>query len=120
MKMARYEMIKEYLNMQSEGTLLGFWNEYASACDPDCTIYFMDEIDEILEGQSSQWLFDRMYYGDFRPTDEYFTFNGYGNLESFNKWNLEEHIFTSDLARYIDEEENDLGDVGLAEILEQA
>ena len=29
------------------------------------------------------------YYGNYNYCDEYVRFNGYGNLESFNKWQLE-------------------------------
>ena len=119
MKMTRYEMIEDYLNSMDKYDLLDLHNAYATECYPDDFIYRMCDIDEVLEGQSAEWLFNRMYYGDFRPTDEYFTFNGYGNLESFNNWSLDDHIFTSDIARYIDSEENDLGYIGIAKILEQ-
>lgn len=37
-------------------------------------------------------------YGDYNYMDEYVRFNAYGNLESFNSWQLED-----DLKNYIDE-----------------
>lgn len=118
--MTRYEMIEQYLKEQSNDTLVNIWNEYARECYPDDEIFPMDDINEILSGQTSEWLFDRMYYGDFKPVDDFFTFNGYGNLESCTYCNVTDWIYISDLARYIDDEENDLEDEGLAEILEAA
>lgn len=116
--MTRYEMIKQYLEEQNNGTLVDIWNEYARECCPDDEIFPMDDINEILFGQSAEWLFDRMYYGDFRPVDDFFKFNGYGNLESCTNCNVIDWIDISDLTRYIDDEENDLDDEGLTEILE--
>ena len=46
----------------------------------------MDLFDEFMEGQSPSWIAERIYYGDFNPNDEYFIFNGYGNLESYDEW----------------------------------
>ena len=116
--MKRYELIKQYLEEQDNDTLVTIWNEHARECCPDDEIFPMDDINEILCGQSAEWLLDRMYYGDFKPCEDFFRFNGYGNLESCMYCNVTDWIFISDLAQYIDEEENDLGDEGLAEILE--
>ena len=46
----------------------------------------MDLFDEFMEGQSPIWIAERIYYGDFNPNDEYFIFNGYGNLVSYDEW----------------------------------
>lgn len=46
----------------------------------------MDFFDEYMEGQTPTWIAERIFYGDFNPNDEYFKFNGYGNLESYDEW----------------------------------
>lgn len=34
----------------------------------------------------------KTYNGDFYPNDDYFSFNGYGNLESFSSYDLEKEL----------------------------
>ena len=58
----------------------------------------MDYLNEYLEGHTPSEILDKMFYGDFNPNDSYFKFNAYGNLESFNEWDLEEKY-----KMYIDE-----------------
>jgi hypothetical protein len=33
-----------------------------------------------------------MFYGEYSPNHEFFTLNGYGNLESINDYNIMDHI----------------------------
>jgi hypothetical protein len=33
-----------------------------------------------------------MFYGEYNPNHEFFTLNGYGNLESINDYNIMDHI----------------------------
>ena len=51
--------------------------------------YDMDELEEIMFGQDAHWIACRIHFGDFNPMDDYFSFNGYGNLESIDEWGLE-------------------------------
>ena len=45
----------------------------------------MDLFDDYMEGQSPTWIANRIFYGDFNPNDEYFIFNGCGNLVSYDE-----------------------------------
>jgi hypothetical protein len=40
--------------------------------------------DDLFGDMSPLDIVRRVQYGDFRPDDDYFAFNGYGNLVSFN------------------------------------
>ena len=58
----------------------------------------MDLFDEFMEGQSPLWIAERIFYGDFNPNDEYFMFNGCGNLVSYDEWEA-----NKECKEYIDE-----------------
>jgi hypothetical protein len=44
----------------------------------------MSLFDDLFGDMSPLAIVRRVKYGDFRPDDDYFAFNGYGNLVSFN------------------------------------
>ena len=48
----------------------------------------MEMINEVLYGNDPEWIINRVYYGDFNPNDDYFTFNAYGNLVSYDEWEI--------------------------------
>ncbi|WP_214525740.1 hypothetical protein [Staphylococcus pseudintermedius] len=50
----------------------------------DLYIYDMNDFNEIMYGQSPLWIATRIFFGKFDPIDEFFKYNGYGNLESLN------------------------------------
>lgn len=54
----------------------------------------MESLPELM-GDDVLNVLKRAYYGDFRPYDDYFTFNGYGNLVSYSEYEyyaeLEDH-----------------------------
>lgn len=50
----------------------------------DLYIYDMNDFNEIMYGQSPLYIATRIFFGKFDPTDEFFKYNGYGNLESLN------------------------------------
>ncbi len=54
--------------------------------DYDSYIYNMDELEEVLHDESPVTIAKMIQYGDFNINDDYFTFNGYGNLKSFNHY----------------------------------
>ena len=91
--------IKGYLLNNMEVTRdvvneLNSWNgclDFLEAID-------MEELDLYLEGLTPTEIANRIFFGDFNPNDDYFRFNAYANLESFDAWDLEEEYKT-----YIDE-----------------
>lgn len=63
-------------------------------------IYDMDEFaEEMRYAEDPLWLANRIYYGNFKPCDDYWKFNGYGNLVSYSYGETEELINT-----YLDDE----------------
>ena len=50
----------------------------------------IEYLDEYLEGYAPTEILNKMFYGDFNPNNDYFKFNVYGNLESYNDWELRE------------------------------
>lgn len=75
--------ITEYLESLSSSALLSIHSEFCSAANYyDNEVFSMDDFDEIASGWKPLELAQRIFYGSFNPNDDYFYFNGYGNLES--------------------------------------
>ena len=76
----------------------------------------MDELDEVLYGVD-KWEFARMIrFGDFDCMKDFWSFNGNGNLDSYNA--LELPIYAEDIADYILSKGDSLGDDEIQEILD--
>ena len=82
----------------------------------DC-IYAMDEMEEILDGVDKWELVRMIRFGDFDFMKDFWQVNGYGNLDSYNAWELP--IFASDIADYILSEKDSLGNDEIQEILNE-
>ena len=91
--------IKNYLlnNMKVTRDVVNELNCW-DGCLEFLEVYYMEDLDYYLEGYRPSDILNLMFYGDFNPNDDYFKFNVYGNLESFNEWDLEERY-----KMYIDE-----------------
>jgi len=57
---------------------LDSWDGYLG----DDRYYPMYELSDLLSGKDVIDVLMMAHYGNFNPSDEYFRFNGYGNLES--------------------------------------
>ena len=55
-------------------------------------IFEMDEFDEMLGGKTPTEIVNSIRYGGFASTDEYFRFNGYGNIESLSYADIVEEL----------------------------
>ena len=53
----------------------------------------MEDLDVYLEGLTPTDIANKIFFGDFNPNHEYFRFNGYENLESFDEWELNKELF---------------------------
>ena len=91
--------IKRYLlnNMETTRELVNELNSYNNCLD-FLEVYYMEDLDEYLYGFEPTTILNKMFYGDFNPNNDYFKFNVYGNLESYNEWELIEEY-----EMYIDE-----------------
>lgn len=52
----------------------------------------MGLLDDYLGEYTPTEIANKIHYGDFNPYHEYFRFDAYGNLESFQDWNVEEDL----------------------------
>ena len=116
--MTRFKAIKELLeNELSNIEMIEIYNEYAieNRYEQICP---MDMFDEMFEGMAPSDIARNIFNGKFSPHDDYFIFDVY--LESFDWWNDEESPISSyDLAKYIDEEDDALGNGTIQNFLDE-
>lgn len=77
-------LVREYLDTLDDGEKVNIWNDYTEATNnTDDQIYNMDEFDELFS-DTKPWEIARacFYSRRFNPSDNWFWFNGYGNVES--------------------------------------
>ena len=55
----------------------------------------MEDLDMYLDGLTPTDIANKIFFGDFNPNHEYFRFNGYENLESFDEWELNKELFNN-------------------------
>lgn len=111
----KIEQIKDILNNLD-------LDELVSCCsylDGDDAIYSMDDFNDILCGMEPWDIARAAYYGEFYPTDNYFRFNAYSNLESTDNPMREGWIDTNTLAEYAIEYGEDFGDSDIRTLLDQ-
>ena len=116
--MTKTEMIKDLLENMSESQLYIIVNEYSDKTNYyDDRIYDMDEFDEIMSGMSPSDIATKIFYGDFRPNDNYFKFDGYANLESFDY--ISDEVDLEEIADYIVDNDEDFDNSDIREILDE-
>lgn len=84
MTMTREQAIRNYVEHligNDLAQLLQHMNAY-DGCFEEATYYDMDEFDEFMSNYTPMEIAQMIYFGEFNPNDDYFRFNGYGNLES--------------------------------------
>ena len=117
--MNKKERITEMLQGMNDSYLLAIHREYIYKCNRwDDEIFETNMIDEIFSGQSPEYILCRAYYGDFDPNADYFTFNGYGNLQSVYSYELCDYIDIEDMAVYCIENNDDFDDDDIRDILD--
>ena len=116
--MTKREKLIDCINGMGVEEKIALHNSYCDAanCMDDC-IYAMDEMEEILDGVDKWELVRMVQFGDFGCTKDFWGFNGYGNLVSYNAWELP--IYAEDIADYILLREDSLGNDEIQHILEE-
>lgn len=116
-EMEKREKLVEYIDSMGVDEKIALHNAYCDAanCMDDC-IYTMDELEEVLDGVDKWELVRMIRFGDFDFMKDFWGFNGYGNLVSYNAWELP--IYAEDIADYILSEEDSLGNDEIKEILD--
>ena len=117
--MNKKELIVEVLEGLTDSELFSIGNEYKREVDAfDDEIYTIEDLDMFVEGQDAYWLACRIYYGDFRPTADYFKFDGYGNLKSIESYELSDYIEVEEIAGYCVENNKAFYNDDIQEILD--
>lgn len=128
------EKILEVIKGMEDSDIVQLWNEYCQDAnrydDEIMDAYTMEEW--ITNSNDVMNILNRFYFGSdeeregtsANPNRDYFTFNGYGNIISFdyiyNSYTEEfSYIFVDELIDYIIENENAFGVDEIAEILEE-
>ena len=115
------EMIKQkivdYINSMNDDEIVELHNTYCDAanCMDDC-IYTMEDMQEVLYCVQPWELARMVQFGDFDCTKDFWTFNGYGNLVSYNAWELP--VYAEDIADFILWKEDSLGNDEIQEMLD--
>lgn len=117
-EMEKREKLVDYINGMGIEEKIELHNTYCDAanCMDDC-IYSMDEMEEILDGVDKWELVRMVQFGDFDCTKDFWGFNGYGNLDSYNACELP--IYAEDIADYVLLKEDSLGNDEIQEILDE-
>lgn len=114
------EKIIECINDMETMDIIQLHNEYCDATNGyDDQIYSMDDFEEICSGQDAYWVACRVFYGDFDPNDEYIMFTAYGNFRTLNEYNVDEYIYTDDIADYIADNNDSLYNDDIQDILDE-
>ena len=116
--MTKREKLIDYINSMNVDEKIALHNTYCDAanCMDDC-IYAMDDMEVILEDVDKWRLVDMIRYGNFDFMKEFWGFNGYGNLVSYDAWELP--IYASDIAGYVLLREDSLGNDEIQEMLDE-
>lgn len=117
----RKESIIAILKDMDTDVLINVWNEYCSEENMDDYIYNNDEytLQDMFNGNQNpvDEALRAAFYGDYRYCDDYVVFNAYGNLKSYDKYNVEEQIDFDTLADYImDNDCREIQDVWIEDI----
>ena len=80
-------------------------------------IYEMKDFEEALDSVDKRELFRMILLGAFDSTKDFWSFNGYGNIDSYNAWELP--IYAGDIAYYILSADDSLGNDEIQEMLDK-
>lgn len=76
-----------YLATECEPVTVDQMNAYNELNnDYDNWIYSMDEFNEVMYDTKPEKIAFMIHHGNFNPYDDYFSFDGYGNLKTFNHY----------------------------------
>lgn len=112
--------IEGLLNDMDMSELVPIWNQYCEAVNyMDDMVESMDCFDELMSGKEPHEIAEMICYGEFNYGDDWFAFNGYGNLISFDyARDKKSPIDTRAVAEYAVEQDYDLGSADIRELLD--
>ena len=116
------ETIAEYISGLDDGQLVWLWNDTCDRLQWEDRVYDMDEESfEAILPDDKMDLIRLLHTSNFNLNDDYFTFRGDGNLESFSQLRSEANspIYQNgvqEVVDYVYETECDVGDTRYREI----
>jgi hypothetical protein len=102
------EILKDYLQGLSDDNKISIHNETMQEINYyDDEIHYNDDdfFNTYFENKPLEAVRSAKY-GDYNYVDEYVRFNGYGNLESFNTYNLDDYILYDEIVDHMVDEED--------------
>lgn len=131
--MSKYNKILDYIKGLDDSDIVTLWNEYCYTTDRyDDEIMDCYRLEEYAKNTDVMDLLKQFYYGTHernenssaRPDANYFVFNGYGNIISFdyiyNEYMDEfNHVYIDELIDYIIDNDNDLYNDDIRQILDE-
>ena len=87
--------IGNYTNIASVLNLVNSLDEIEEAIEEriaECELFNMDEFDTVFEGYTPTQMATIIHFGEYNPVDNYFTFDGYGNIKTLNNFEYRELI----------------------------
>lgn len=131
--MSKYNKILDYIKGLDDSDIVTLWNEYCYTTDRyDDEIMDCYRLEEYAKNTDVMNLLKRFYYGTHernenssaRTDANYFVFNGYGNIISFdyiyNEYTDEfNHVYIDELIDYIIDNDNDLYNDDIRQILDE-
>ena len=116
-EMTKREKLFDYINGMNDYDLVELHNSYCkTAGHEEYRIYKTKDLEEVLEGVDQREIFRMILLGAFDSKKDFWGFNGYGNIDSYNAWELQ--IYASDIAYYILSAGDSLGNDEIKEILD--
>lgn len=117
MRNAREEVLEMLRDMDDE--LIEIHNAYCEKINSaDDKIYGMGMLNEAYYGKNPMDILLDAYNGAFNPNDNWFRWNGYGNLESTNR-PIDDWVDIDDIADYIVENDEDLNSKDIRDLLDE-
>lgn len=86
MTMTREQAIRSYVEQLSGSELANFLQcmNFYDGSFKESIYYDMDSFDEFMSNYTPSEIARMIHFGEFNPNDDYFRFDGYGNLESLD------------------------------------
>lgn len=104
------ERFAEYFAEQGNAEQVAIYNEYAYNTGNE-PVNDMEMLDDVLQGFEPSRIACMVRFGSFYPNDNWFTFDGYGNLKSM--WSVAEWLedYIDEMADYFEDNFRALADV---------
>lgn len=105
-----YERFAEYFAEQGNAEQVAIYNEWAYSTGHE-PVNDMEMLDDVLQGFEPSRIACMVHFGSFNPYHNWFTFDGYGNLESM--WSVAEWLedYVDDMADYFENHYRNLADI---------